>query len=218
MIAHSKTVVAAVAVFALTACAQQGVPPGQDQDKTRTGALVGAGLGALLGAATGDNPEERRRRAAAGAVIGAGAGGIIGSQLDKQEADLRRDLGDDVRITNTGDRLIVTLPQDILFATDSTSLRPDLQSDLRTLARSLQQYPDTTVQVIGHTDSDGAASYNQDLSERRARTVASVLVNAGVSTRRIQAFGRGEDQPVASNLTAAGKAQNRRVEVVILPN
>lgn len=216
---RKASVATLVGAFALTACTT-GTPPERDpNDKTRTGALVGAGIGAVLGAITGDTPEERRRRASVGAIIGAGAGAIAGNSLDKQEADLRRDLGNgDVTITNTGDRLIVSLPQDILFATDSDVVGGALQSDLRALANNLRKYPDTTIQVIGHTDNVGSASYNQGLSERRAIAVSSVLINAGVSARRIQSFGRGESQPIASNLSAEGRAQNRRVEVVILPN
>jgi outer membrane protein OmpA-like peptidoglycan-associated protein len=122
-----------------------------------------------------------------------------------------------VQITNTGDRLIVTLPQDILFATDSASVRPDLQNDLRTVASNLQNYPNSTVQIIGHTDNTGEAAYNQQLSQRRADSVSSVLLGAGVPASRIQAYGRGEDQPIASTLTPERKAQNHRVEIVILP-
>ncbi|MFD2856873.1 OmpA family protein [Seohaeicola zhoushanensis] len=120
-------------------------------------------------------------------------------------------------ITNTGDRLIVTLPQDILFATDSYAVRSDLQRDLGALASNLRAYPNSTVQVVGHTDNTGDAAYNQDLSERRASSVGSVLINSGVAAGRIQIVGRGEDAPIASNLTPEGRARNRRVEVVIIP-
>jgi outer membrane protein OmpA-like peptidoglycan-associated protein len=138
--------------------------------------------------------------------------------LDKQEADLRRQLNSNVIITNTGDRLIVTLPQDILFATDSTTVQSGMQSDLAALARNVNVYSNSTLQIIGHTDSDGDAGYNQRLSERRANAVADVLLEGGVPFSRVRTFGRGENQPVASNLTEAGKRQNRRVEIVILPN
>ena len=147
--------------------------------------------------------------------VPAGAG--IGNRLDQQEEDLRQSMSNGT-ITNTGDRLIVTLPNDILFAVDDATVRPDLQRDLRALAGNLQAYPNSTVQIVGHTDSDGDAAYNLGLSQRRAQSVANVLVAAGVSGSRLQTIGRGEDQPVADNLTAQGKAQNRRVEIVILPN
>jgi outer membrane protein OmpA-like peptidoglycan-associated protein len=186
--------------------------------RAKNGALIGAGAGAVIGALSrGDG--NRDQGAVQGAVIGAVLGGGGGAILDRQERDLRASLGNNnVTINNTGDRLIVTLPQDILFATGSTSVRPDLQRDLGAVAGNLQSYPNSTIQVIGHTDSDGEASFNQQLSEGRASAVSSVLINNGISPSRIQSFGRGESQPIASNLNAQGKAQNRRVEIVILPN
>lgn len=186
--------------------------------KTQSGALTGAAVGALAGVAVGDDAESRRRGAAIGAAAGAAVGGAIGANLDKQARELDSNLDGRIKVVNAGDRLIVTMPQDILFATDSTALSSTLRGDLNTLASSLNQYPNTTVQVIGHTDNTGAASYNQDLSERRALAVRSVLVNGGVSSGRIQAVGRGESQPIASNQTASGRAANRRVEIIIIPN
>lgn len=184
--------------------------------KTKDGAIIGAIVGGAFGATR--KGDDKLKKTAIGAAVGAAVGGLIGARLDQQEADLRRAIGsDEVGIVNTGSELIVTMPQDILFAVDSASLRPDLQSDLRALAANLRDYPDTTVDVIGHTDNTGLASYNQNLSSRRASSVAGVLINSGVSASRIRAFGRGEDEPVASNLTAEGRQQNRRVEIVIRP-
>ncbi|MBW4709434.1 OmpA family protein [Roseobacter sp. YSTF-M11] len=203
----------------LSACTDPSqIGANSSNPKAQRGALIGAGAGAALGALSkGDG--NRGDGAIVGALVGSAIGAGIGYSLDRQEADLRNQLGnDDVTITNTGDRLIVSLPQDILFATDSFAVRPDLQNDLYTVAGNLQQYPESTIQVVGHTDSDGDAAYNQQLSERRANAVGNVLRNAGVSSARIRTFGRGENQPVASNLSAQGKAQNRRVEIVILPN
>ncbi len=182
---------------------------------TQQGALIGGLLGAGVGAIASD---KKGKGAIIGGLAGASVGAAIGYSLDKQEAELRQQLeNEDIRITNTGDRLIVTMPQDLLFDTDSARLNRGLRSDLRKVASSLQQYPQSTVQVIGHTDNTGTAAYNQDLSVRRANAVADVLTNNGVPFNRINAFGRGEDQPIASNLTEEGKAQNRRVEIVILP-
>lgn len=209
--------IAAAALLTVTACAELQDPNNPNRN-AQSGALVGAGLGAVLGAATGDDPEERRRRALAGAVIGGGAGAIGGAALDRQEAELRRQLGANVDIRNTGEQLIVTMPQDILFATDSAQLTGALRSDLVAVARSLQTYPNTTVNVIGHTDNTGEAAYNQALSERRANAVASVLISAGVSPARVRTIGRGENDPIATNLTPEGRQQNRRVEIVITPN
>ena len=206
--------------IALSACTTTTLNnPNDPNRQAKQGALIGAGTGAVIGALMGNDPEERRRNAAAGAILGAGGGAIIGNQLDRQEADLRAQMGNNnVDIRNTGDRLIVTLPQDILFATDSATLRPDLQRDLRTVGQSLLTYPNTTVQVIGHTDNTGDAGYNLNLSRQRAQSVANILMNEGVPAFRIQSIGRGEDQPIANNLTPEGRAQNRRVEIVILPN
>jgi outer membrane protein OmpA-like peptidoglycan-associated protein len=186
---------------------------GSDTSNTQKGALIGAGVGAVAGQIIGGNTKST----VLGAAVGAAVGGAAGYNLDQQEAELRNQLDGDVTITNTGDRLIVTMPQDLLFATDSFSVRPDLQDDLASVADSLNQYPDSTVQVVGHTDSDGEAGYNQGLSERRAGAVAGILRNAGVPDGRIEVIGLGESQPVASNLNAEGKAQNRRVDIVILP-
>ncbi|KIN74102.1 OmpA family protein [Sulfitobacter guttiformis] len=186
--------------------------------RTKNGALIGAGAGAVIGALSrGDG--NRDTGALQGALLGAALGAGGGAILDRQERDLRASLGDNrVTITNTGDRLIVTLPQDILFATGSSAVRADLTDDLGAVAGNLRAYPNSTIQVIGHTDSDGEAAFNQQLSENRANAVANVLLRNGVGAARVQAVGRGEGQPVASNLNAQGKAQNRRVEIVILPN
>ncbi len=188
---------------------------GEDYQRTRTGALTGAAIGAVLGASRdGKNDLEQ---AAAGAVVGGIVGGIVGNVLDAQARELRRDLPGNIDVVNTGNELIVRMPQDLLFATDSAAVRPDLQRDLYTVARSLNQYPNSTVQVVGHTDNTGSAAYNQDLSERRARSVAAILIDGGVPSRRIVAIGRGEDQPIASNLSPEGRQQNRRAEIIIRP-
>lgn len=211
---------AAVSVLALSACTTGPIFDESDPNqKAKTGALIGAAAGAVTGRiAGGDDVGERNRATVAGALLGAAAGAAIGNQLDKQEAELREQLGSDVGIQNTGDRLIVTMPQDVLFDVDSASLRPTLLQDLRDVGQSLLTYPNTTAQVIGHTDSDGDAAYNQNLSERRAQSVVNVFIAEGVPAGRLQVIGQGEDKPIASNLTEEGKQQNRRVEIVILPN
>jgi outer membrane protein OmpA-like peptidoglycan-associated protein len=192
-------------------------PTTEDNRRTNTGAVAGALLGGALGATS--NGDDKLLKTVVGAGIGAAIGGAIGATLDQQAADLRNSIGNDrVSVTNTGSELIVNLPQDILFATDSATLRGDLTQDLRAVARNLMNYPNSTIQVIGHTDSTGSAAYNQDLSQRRAQSVAGVLVANGVPGGRVVAIGRGEDQPIASNYTEAGKAQNRRVEIIIRPN
>ncbi len=210
-------IVAGLSLGVMTACTSPAHLNENDPNKnTKSGALLGGILGAGVGALVSD---DKGKGAVIGGVVGAAGGVVAGSLLDEQEAELRQSLGnEDVTITNTGDRLIVSLPQDILFDVDSAAVFPALRTDLLKVAESMQNYPDTTVQVIGHTDNSGGAAYNQALSERRANSVADVLMDGGVAFSRIQTFGRGEDQPIASNLTAEGKAQNRRVEIVILPN
>jgi outer membrane protein OmpA-like peptidoglycan-associated protein len=211
--------ISAASLLALTACATpERSANNNDFKKTTTGAAIGAGLGVLAGLISGDDSKERKQNAIKGALIGGAGGAVVGNVLDKQAAELQKSLGNDrVTITNTGDRLIVSLPQDITFASDSATLSSGIQSDLNAVATNLQSYPNSTVQVIGHTDSTGEAGYNQNLSVQRANSVVNVLAGAGVSFTRLQGIGRGEDQPVASNLTEEGKAQNRRVEIVILP-
>lgn len=185
--------------------------------RTKNGAVIGAVIGGALGANSTSN--NKLERGIIGAAIGGAVGGAIGNSLDQQADDLRGDLGNNnVGVVNTGSELRVTLPQDLLFATDSTNLRPDLQSDLRAVANNLNDYPNSNVIVVGHTDSIGDANYNQNLSERRAQAVSSVLRGAGVSGSRLRISGQGESQPVASNGSATGRAQNRRVEIIIRPN
>lgn len=209
--------VALSGVMVLTACDEMNDPNNPNRN-TQQGAAIGAGIGALIGIAAGDTAEERRRGAVVGALVGGGIGGIAGADLDRQEAELRQQLGSYAQIVNTGDQLIVTLPQDILFATNSTALTGALRSDLTALAASMNRYPNTTINVIGHADNTGGAAFNQDLSARRAQAVSSVLIQSGVAPVRIRSIGRGEDAPIASNLTPEGRALNRRVEITITPN
>jgi len=213
---------AGAAALTLTACTtpERFNDPSDPNRKAKNGAIIGGLVGAAAGVLTaGDDADEKTRAAVLGGVIGAAGGAVIGNELDKQEADLRQSIGNsDVGIVNTGSELIVTMPQDILFAVDSAELRPDLTRDLRALASNLQAYPNSTVDVLGHTDNTGDAGYNQALSQRRAQSVVNVLINNGISSGRLRGIGRGEDAPVASNLTPEGRAQNRRVEIVIRPS
>lgn len=221
---------ATASLLALTACVDPNAgygtggygsggynTPATEPNRTQTGAVTGALVGGLIGAVAG-NDDNRLATTVVGAGIGAIAGGAIGNSLDRQAAELRGNVGSNTQIVNTGTELRVVMPQDILFATDSATLRPDLTQDLRAVAQSLLNYPNSTVQVVGHTDNVGAAAYNQDLSQRRANSVAAVLRSYGVPSGRIVSFGRGEDAPVADNLTPYGRAQNRRVEIIIRPN
>lgn len=214
-----STATVLVAALGLSACtdpASLGTYNGDPNQNTKGGAAIGALVGAGIGALS--NSSNKTAAVLGGAAIGAVAGGAIGATLDKQAAELRDELAnEDITIVNTGDRLIVSLPNDLTFATDSYTVSSAVQSDLQKVANSLLRYPDSSVQVIGHTDSDGEAAYNQGLSVRRANAVADQIQAGGVPYNRVQTIGRGEDQPVASNLTPEGKAQNRRVEIVVIP-
>jgi outer membrane protein OmpA-like peptidoglycan-associated protein len=216
MIFKTPVLLGSAALLALAACDPypQGNP---DNQRARTGAATGAVIGALIGASAKGSGGNDLRDAAVGAAVGGLIGAGIGSELDRQANELRGQVGGNVQIINDGNQLRVVMPQDILFATDSATLQPTLVNDLRAVAASLQRYPNSTIQVIGHTDNVGAAAYNQDLSQRRAGAVAGTLASYGVPSGRIVAVGRGEDQPVASNLTPEGRAQNRRVEIIIRP-
>jgi len=209
MIPLKKPLVAlTLSAFVLAGCETTG-------PRQNNGAAIGAALGGLFGAT---RPGGNVGTAAVGAVAGGLIGGAIGQQLDRQAGDLRQTMGNDVKIVNTGSQLVVTMPNDILFATDSATLGSGLQQDLAALARNLIDYPNSTIQVVGHTDNVGDATYNLSLSRRRAAAVAAVLVANGVPNSRVTTLGMGEDQPVASNLSAAGRQQNRRVEIIIRPN
>ncbi|MGI3186236.1 OmpA family protein [Nioella aestuarii] len=204
-----------ISVMGLAAC-EPAYLQDPNQNRTRDGAVIGGMLGAFLGA-TADN-DNRGRNAVLGAAAGALVGGAIGHSLDQQAADLRASMANEnVVIDNRGDHLMVTMPDGILFDTDSAAIRAGLQADLRAMARNLQQYPASTVDVIGHTDNVGSAEYNQDLSARRASAVAGVLLEQGVDPARVRSFGRGENEPVATNLTPEGRQLNRRVEIIIRP-
>ncbi len=203
----------------LGACTDPGTLnlPADPNQNAKQGAILGGLIGAGVGAIANDS--DPLLGALAGGAIGAAGGGVIGNQLDRQAAELRQQLANDgITITNAGDRLIVTVPNDITFDTDSSTVRPALRADLVKVGQNLVRYPNSNVQIIGHTDSDGEASYNQGLSERRARSVADILQANGVNGGRITTIGLGESRPAASNLTPEGKARNRRVDIEIIPS
>jgi outer membrane protein OmpA-like peptidoglycan-associated protein len=211
MIFARGTLLVVTGLFGLSACTLTGFDP---NNRTQSGALAGAVIGGAIGAT---QDEDRLAKTVLGAAIGAGVGAAIGNALQRQEEQLRGQLGPNVQVVNEGNQLRVVMPQDILFATDSAVLQPTLVRDLQAVAQSLLDYPRSTIQVIGHTDNVGSAAYNAQLSQRRANSVAAVLIDYGVPAGRIVAFGRGMDAPVASNQTAEGRQKNRRVEIIIRP-
>lgn len=216
MMFKTPVLLSVIAVMGLTACVDPNAYPDDPNARAKNGAIMGGLIGAVAGATQGG--DNRLGKAVIGGALGAAVGGVIGASLDQQAADLRGSIGNqNISVVNNGSYLVVNMPQDVLFATDSATLRGDLTRDIKAVAANLVRYPDSTIEVIGHTDNSGSAAYNQDLSQRRAVSVANVLRESGVPNARIAAFGRGEDQPIASNLTPEGRAANRRVEIIIRP-
>lgn len=211
-------VLAAASLTFVAACDPATAP--NEAQNARQGAVVGAVGGAVTGLILNRDDDRRGRNQAAliGAALGATAGAAIGTNLDRQAEELRRQLRSDVGVSNNGQNLVVVLSQDLLFATNSTTVSGVSQNELMIVANSLNRFPNTTVNVIGHTDNVGTAAFNQDLSERRALAVSNILIRGGVSPARVRAIGAGETQPIASNLDATGRQMNRRVEIVITPN
>jgi outer membrane protein OmpA-like peptidoglycan-associated protein len=189
-----------------------------DPNHTRTGALIGAGIGAVAGLLSGGDAVERRQRAMVGAGVGGLAGAGIGVYQDRQEAALRRSLaGSGVDVVRQGDNITLNMPGNITFAFDSSNLQPQFYPVLDNVAGTLNQYNQTVIEVAGHTDNVGTDAYNQQLSLQRANAVSAYLGGKGVLQQRMMIVGAGETRPIASNDTDAGRAQNRRVEITIVP-
>ncbi len=209
----------AMATVILGACTT--LDPYTREEKTSNAtrnAAIGAAVGAVIGLISGDDAVERRQRALIGAGVGALAGGAVGVYMDNQEADLRAELeATGVSVTRIGDNITLNMPGNITFATDSSDLNPAFFDVLGSVSTVLNKYDQTVIEVAGHTDSDGSVEYNQALSERRAGSVAAYLTSRGILNQRIITLGQGELRPVATNATAAGKQQNRRVELTLVP-
>ncbi len=180
------------------------------------GGLGGAAGGAILGRVIGGK-SGTAKGAILGAVVGGAGGALIGRKMDKQAAELRRDL-EGAKVERIGEGIKITFASGILFASNSSSLTSAATGNIDELANTLQKYADTNVVIDGHTDASGSDAINQPLSQRRAQAVANELTAKGVETSRITATGYGSSQPVADNTTVAGKAANRRVEVAIFAN
>ena len=193
------------------------------QNKTQQGAMYGTGIGALVGAglgqAIGGDTKSTLIGAGIGAALGGVAGGSIGRYMDNQEAALQQQFAasNAANIQRNADVLAVTFKSDVLFDINSATLKPGAYTEINRVSQVLLQYPQTTVQIAGHTDSSGSETYNQRLSERRAMSVQSALINQGVDSMRLQTLGFGEGQPIADNSTATGRQLNRRVVVTITP-
>jgi len=210
--------VAVLAAFT-SGCMTTDAYTGEKQvSKTTKGAGIGALAGAAVGALTGDNSKERRKRALVGAGVGALAGGAAGNYMDRQEAKLRAQLqGTGVSVSRSGDNIVLNMPGNITFGTGSADLNANFFSVLDSVALVLKEYDKTIIDVSGHTDSVGSDQTNQALSERRAATVGTYLKGKGVSDQRVATTGFGKAHPVASNDTPDGRQQNRRVELILTP-
>jgi outer membrane protein OmpA-like peptidoglycan-associated protein len=185
--------------------------------RAQTGAVIGAGGGAVVGAVIGRATGNTAVGAIFGAAVGGAAGAIIGGYMDKQAQEMEQDL-EGARIERVGEGIKITFGGGLLFDVDRAELRPSAQEELVKLSRILNKYEDTNILVEGHTDATGTEDYNMELSRRRASSVGTFLAAQNVAVSRMQAVGYGEVQPIASNETADGRQQNRRVEVAIFAN
>ncbi|EAU0149426.1 OmpA family lipoprotein [Salmonella enterica] len=182
---------------------------------------IGAGIGSLVGAGIGalsSSKKDRGKGALIGAAAGAALGGGVGYYMDVQEAKLRDKMrGTGVSVTRSGDNIILNMPNNVTFDSSSATLKPAGANTLAGVAMVLKEYPKTAVNVVGYTDSTGSHDLNMRLSQQRADSVASSLITQGVDASRIRTSGMGPANPIASNSTAEGKAQNRRVEITLSP-
>ncbi|MCK8122934.1 OmpA family protein [Pseudoalteromonas sp. 2CM32C] len=189
---------------------------GCEMNNTGKGAAIGAAAGGVLGKATGNHKD---KRIFIGAAIGALAGAAVGDYMDKQEEAFRDELaGSGVEVVREGDNLRLVMPSNITFATDQSYISTGFNDTLNAIATVMNKYEKTYLSVEGHTDSTGQDSYNMNLSRERAQSVKAYLANQDIMAARISTSGFGETRPIATNDTANGRAQNRRVEIQIVPN
>ncbi len=208
-----------LAALTFTSCQTVNPYTGETQtSKATQGAVIGSLLGGVVGALSGDGSTDRRQKALLGAGIGALGGAGLGAYMDKQEAELRRELqGTGVGISRQGDRIDLIMPGDITFATNSSTVSGSFYPTLNSVSKVLSKYKSTLIDITGHTDSTGSATYNYQLSEKRAASVAGFLQSRRVNPARFRISGNGPAQPIASNNTAAGRAKNRRVTINLSP-
>jgi outer membrane protein OmpA-like peptidoglycan-associated protein len=178
------------------------------------GLVIGAAGGAVIGGVIGKVAGSTAKGAIIGAAVGGAAGAIIGDQMDRQAHELKQNIPG-ATVERVGEGIQVTFASGLLYDFDSDVVKPTARTNLRALAQSLEKYPGSDLLILGHTDSVGTAEYNKGLSVRRADAAAEYLVSQGVQRSRIGTGGLGEEEPIASNATDAGRGQNRRVEVAI---
>jgi outer membrane protein OmpA-like peptidoglycan-associated protein len=185
--------------------------------KTQKGAAIGAGAGGVIGAFIGKSAGNTALGAVIGGAVGGTAGAFIGKSMDRQAAEIRQTVPG-ATVTREGEGIVVKFDSGILFDVDKYNLKTEAQSNLQNLAASLQKNPETNVIIIGHTDNTGSAAHNIDLSIKRADAVKNYIALANVDPNRLSVQGKGDTEPIADNGTPEGRAQNRRVEIVISAN
>ena len=211
-------IVVVLTLASLTACTTNPYTGEREASNAGKGAAIGAAVGAVVGALTGDDADERRKRALIGAGVGALSGAGIGAYMDAQEARLRQQLqGTGVSVTRMGDDVVLNMPGNITFDIDRSDLQDQFLPVLDSVSLVLKEYDKTLVDVTGHTDSTGSVEHNMDLSERRAKSVANYLKATGIDHMRVYTMGVGPHYPVADNNTQSGRQLNRRVELVLKP-
>ena len=186
--------------------------------KTQSGALIGAGAGAVIGGIIGKNNRNTAIGAIIGATVGGATGAIIGQSMDKRAEKLRQDLGPDTKVERVGEGVKLTMNDQLLFDFGSAKLRPETLGNLRKMAATLKSDDHTNLLIEGNTDNVGSEAFNKTLSEQRAAAVSNFLVGEGVASNRVKLIGLGEANPVASNASETGRQQNRRVEIEIFAN
>lgn len=185
--------------------------------KTQKGAGIGAAAGGVVGAIIGKKAGNTAVGAIIGGAVGGTAGAFIGKRMDKQAAEIQNAIPN-AEVIREGEGIIVKFDSGILFDFDSANLKTAAKDNVKTLASSLNQYPGTDIKIIGHTDNKGTETYNMGLSERRAAAVKAYAVAQGVPSSRLITVGKGFAEPIGDNTTDAGRAANRRVEIVIVAN
>ncbi len=213
-----KMLILAVAAIFAVGCTTNPYTGEKRASRTVTSGAAGAGAGAAAGAVIGAIAGDAKKGAIIGAGVGAATGVGIGVYQDRQQAKLRERLAaSGVSVTRQGDNIILNMPSDITFPVNQSDINPGFYETLNSVSVVLKEFDKTTVSVYGHADSTGSDSYNQQLSEKRASSVATYLAGQGVAPARLRAIGFGESNPIADNSTEAGRAANRRVEIVIDP-
>ncbi len=203
-----RIAIAVLLALGVTACAL---------NRKEKGAIIGATAGGVAGGVIGNQTGSTTRGAIIGAVVGGTVGAVIGHQMDQQAKELQQNIPG-ATVARVGEGIAVTFASGLLYDFDSDVVRPEAAQNLRSLAASLGKYPNTDLLIVGHTDAVGTSDYNQALSQRRATAAANYLAAQGVNAARLQAVGRGETEPLATNDTEGGRQLNRRVEIAIFAN